>query len=295
MKIYFLSSRPCALFLDGEFAGRTDLFERFADVCPKDNAFVRFVPEGALPVSFFLTERLRFSPPDGCEVYILRDGIAVYARDFPPSDFSLKIVAQERLGASLATVFRQGPLQLALETPRGFFVLPLPEEFSRCSVRAESGLIFLEGEGMLAAYTEGGKCVLSKRVGGYRFERGALVASLPLADCLKRTAECRWTLTEDGCFPDKFSVPAPEGIEEDILPCAFFESVLTGADFSLFLSDELKGRAGHIRAFLGDFSSVSLTKDPMTCGLARKKKDRLYELHYFTVTLEGGKIADIRG
>ena len=33
----------------------------------------------------------------------------------------------------------------------------------------------------------------------------------------------------------------------------------------------------------------------MTCGLARKKKDRLYELHYFTVTLEGGKIADIRG
>ena len=76
MKIYFLSSRPCALFLDGEFAGRTDLFERFADINPKDNAFVRFVPEGALPVSFFLTERLRFSPPDGCEVYILRDGIA---------------------------------------------------------------------------------------------------------------------------------------------------------------------------------------------------------------------------
>ena len=63
MKIYFLSSRPCALFLDGEFAGKTDLFERFADVSPKDNVFVRFVPEGALPVSFFLTERLRFSPP----------------------------------------------------------------------------------------------------------------------------------------------------------------------------------------------------------------------------------------
>ena len=88
MKIYFLSSRPCALMLGGVYFGMTDSFERFAEIEPKDNVFAEFIPEGALPVGFFITEKLRFSPPQGCEIYILRDGVAVYARDFPPSDFS---------------------------------------------------------------------------------------------------------------------------------------------------------------------------------------------------------------
>lgn len=127
MKIYFLSSRPCALMLGGVFFGMTDTFERFAEIEPKDNVFAEFIPEGALPVGFFITEKLRFSPPEHCEVYILKDGIAVYASDFPPSDFSLKIVSQERFIDNLVTVFRQGALQLSLETSKGFFRLaPAP-------------------------------------------------------------------------------------------------------------------------------------------------------------------------
>ena len=64
MKIYFLSSRPCALMLGGVFFGMTDTFERFAEIEPKDNVFAEFIPEGALPVGFFITEKLRFSPPE---------------------------------------------------------------------------------------------------------------------------------------------------------------------------------------------------------------------------------------
>ena len=143
MKIYFLSSRPCALMLGGVFFGMTDTFERFAEIEPKDNVFAEFIPEGALPVGFFITEKLRFSPPEHCEVYILKDGIAVYASDFPPSDFSLKIVSQERFIDNLVTVFRQGALQLSLETSKGFFVSPLPPCFETCSIRYECGLFFI--------------------------------------------------------------------------------------------------------------------------------------------------------
>lgn len=300
MKIYFLSSRPCALMLGGVYFGMTDSFERFADVQPKDNVFAEFIPEGALPVGFFITEKLRFSPPEGCEVYLLRDGIAVYARDFPPSDFSLKIIAQERFVGNLVTVFKQGALQLSLETAKGFFVSALPPCFEPCSIRCENGLFFIAGQDALAVYTDGGKCVLSERVSSYRIENNTLIATLPLSDSKQRFADCEWALTEEGCFQTSFRIRTEaQGTEEsardELLAYAFFESVLIGADFSRMLSDELKEKADHIKAFLGDFISVTLTEDANTCGLVRRKKERLFELHYFTVEIRDGKISDIKG
>lgn len=301
MKIYFLSSRPCALMLGGVFFGMTDRFERFAEIEPKDNVFAEFIPEGALPVGFFLTEKLRFSPPEHCEVYLLRDGIAVYVRDFPPSDFSLKIIAQERFVGNLATVFRQGSVQLSLETAKGFSVSPLSDDFDPCSVQFESGLFFLRGQNALAVFTADGKCALNEQVTSFQIENNTLSATLPLSDSRHRRAECSWVLTEEGCFRTSFRIVetgeagAEETVREELLPYAFFESVLIGADFAQMLNGELREKADHIRAFLGDFCSVTLTKDPATCGLVRKKKDRLYELRYFTAVVRDGKIADIRG
>lgn len=142
-------------------------------------------------------------------MYLLRDGIAVYARDFPPSDFSLKIVAQERFGANLVTVFRQGALQISLETPAGFSVSELPEAFGKCSLRYESGLFFLEGEGMLAAFSADGKCVFSERVSAYKIENGTLTATLPLVG-QPRTV-CRMQLGTHGGGVLSNRLPHPPG------------------------------------------------------------------------------------
>ena len=290
MKIYFLSSRPCALMLGGVFFGMTDGFERFAEIEPKDNVFAEFIPEGALPVGFFITEKLRFSPPDHCEVYILKDGIAVFAKSFPPSDFSLKLVAQQRFRENLVTVFRQGDLQISIETSKGFFVAPLSPCFEPCKIFWEHGLFFVEGQGALAVFNAAGECVLNEKISEYRIENDVLSAVLPLSDSRGRFAECAWALTDDACFQTSFKVRQTE-----LIPYAFFESVLIGADFSELLSDELKERAQHIKAFLGDFVSVVLTEQPNTCGLVRKKKERLFEVHYFTAEVKDGKIVDIRG
>ena len=175
--------------LGGVFFGMTDRFERFAEIEPKDNVFAEFIPEGALPIGFFLTEKLRFSPPEHCEVYLLRDGIAVYVRDFPPSDFSLKIIAQERFVGNLATVFRQGNVQLSLETAKGFSVSPLSEDFDPCSIQFESGLFFIRGQNALAVFTADGKCVLNEQVTSFRIENNTLSATLPLSDSRNRRAE----------------------------------------------------------------------------------------------------------
>ena len=89
---------PAALTVNGAYLGIVDGFERSAELALRDNLFVRFEPENALPISFFLTEQIRFSPPENCEVYLLKDGIAIYARDFPPNDCMLKPITQKREG-----------------------------------------------------------------------------------------------------------------------------------------------------------------------------------------------------
>ena len=127
MRIYFLSSRPCALKVGGVFFGAVDSFERFAEINLSDRLFIEFIPENALPVSFFLTENIRFEPPQRCEVYLLRNAIAIYARDFPPSDFTLRPITQIADENCLATVFCQGGVHLSIQTDKNFFTSPLPQ------------------------------------------------------------------------------------------------------------------------------------------------------------------------
>ena len=146
-----------------------------------------------------------------------------------------------------------------------------------------------------------GSASSTKKISEYRIENDVLSAVLPLSDSLGRFAECAWALTEDACFQTSFKVRQTaagkdeEALRGELIPYAFFESVLIGADFSELLSDELKERAQHIKAFLGDFVSVVLTDRPNTCGLVRKKKERLFEVNYFTAEVKDGKIVDIRG
>lgn len=304
MKVYFLSSQPCALTINDAYFGLTDRFERFADISLKDRVFVRFTPEGALPISFFLTENIRFTPPSGCEIYLLPDGLAIYARDFPPTDLSLQVLLQKRFDEGTLTIFRQGALQLSLETREGFFVATLPPSFSDCEAFCESGLFFLKSPDSLAVYTQKGECVLQEKVLSHRVENGVLSALLPLSDSLGRVAQCEWSLSESGVERTKFSLSQArtkngeserEKIKDELLPFAFFESVLIGANYREMLSDELALNYDKIGAYLGDFCAVALTDDTNTCGLVRKKGDRLFEVVYFTAKTENGKICDIRG
>lgn len=296
MKVYFLSSQPCALRLNGVFFGVTDTFERFAEVALNDNIFIEFIPEGRQPVAFFLSENIRFTPPKGCEVYLLKDGVAIYARDFPPTDFALRTVAQAREGDHLATLFCQGEVQLTIERGKELFVATLPPSFASSELFFAEELVFLRTETQLAVYTEKAELCLLEKVLSYSIEKGGLRAALPLSDSGNRIADCAWLLSERGCEQTEFTLRVREdGVQTpaELLPYAFFESVLIGADFAQFLSDELAPEADKIRAFLGEFVSVIVTEQNNTCGLVKKKAERLYEVAYFTVKIENDKISDV--
>ena len=298
MKIYFLSSLPCALTLNGVYFGITDSFERSAEVCLSDKIYAEFSPEGGLPIGFFITEKLRDTPPKGCEVYLLQNGLAVYARDFQKKDFTLRPIAQAREGNLLATVFWQGALQLTIESPKGFFNATLPPSFDPCTLSFHGDFLLIEGNCMLALYSLACKRLLLEKISDFSLDDNTLNATLPLSDRLGRSAKCVWELTQENCVLKEFTLLQAGACDEptaDLLAYAFFESFLIGGDFTLFLADELMADAENIRAFLGDFIAVTLTDKANVCGLVRRKKERLFEVDYFSVEIEKGKIVDVKG
>lgn len=295
MKTYFLSSQPCALTLNGAYFGITDKFGRFAELSLKDNVLAQFTPQDALPLSCFLSEQLRFTPPKGFEVYLLKDAIVLYARDFPPADFTLQVLTQKRFDAYLVTLFRQGALQLSIEWENNLFTSTLPPSFANSTLSYHGGLFFLNAGSALAAYTKNAECVLREETLRFSFEGNELTATLPLFDSLQCVAECAWTLSEMGCERKKCTLLTKE--RENIpalLPYVFFESLLLGGNYAEYLSDELLTKQDALRDFIGDFQSVIFTDEPNVCALFRKRKENLYEAAYFAVEVKDGKIVDIK-
>ncbi len=294
MKIYFLSCQPAELTLNNVFFGIADTFERFAEVELSDKLFARFTPQNALPVGVFLDEGLFTSPPPFCETYILKDGIALYIKRFPPLDHTLVPIAQARKDDVLVTVFRQGDVHISIQTRESFFVSTLPPSFSVCALSFHGKLCFVKGEDQLAVFNEEGKRVLLERVLEFSVTDNTLNATLPLSDSLQRVADCKYELHENGVTQTQFTLRESQGRSPDeLLAYAFFESILLGIDHTRFLCEELQPQANSIVEFLGPFEGVTLTDAPYTCGLIKRKTDNVFELFYATVRVNLGKITDV--
>ncbi len=293
MRIYFLSSRPCALKVGGAFFGKIDDFERFADIQLSDHLFLEFIPENGLPLSFFLTEQIRFTPPDGCEVYVLENAIALYARDFPPTDPSLRPIVQIAEGDCLATVFTQGRVHLVIQTEKNFFTSYLPPSFCDCTLFFACNLLFLKSPSQLAVYTKLGEQVFLEKVLSHEIEGDVLRVRLPLSESLGRVADCSYSLTERGCQRTSYVLSQARSEQiDDLLPLAFFESILIGADYGEYLSEELLPEKEKIKGFLGEFLSVHPLPDGRFL-LVKKRGERLFEGEYYSVTCKDNKITDI--
>ena len=298
MKIYFLSSRPCALTVNGAYFGITDLFARTAELDLRDNLFVEFLPENAQPIRFFITENIRFSPPENCEVYLLPDGIAVYARDFAPTDLTFRLIKQETVGNCVATLYSQGHLYLSVQTDKNFFNAYLPPSFASASLVFYREFILLATPAEIALFHQDGRRLLQEKAVSYTLENGVLSARLPLLDSLGRYADCTWALNETDCVQTSFVLREASGgnppkMSDGLLAYAFFESVLIGGNYADLLDDALRADAEKVRGFLGKFESGVVTDSPTRCGLVRKKGNRLFSVDYYEVTTKNGKITEI--
>ena len=292
MKLRFLSSVPCCLTVDGKYYGVTDGFDRFAEISLKDNLFACFTPQNALPLGVFLNENLFFSPPEGVEVYLLRDGAAVYARSFPPRSFDTRVVAQERFVADLITVYFQGALYISLETAAGFYISHLPLRYETARIKKHSGLYFIEGKNALCIFNARGKKLFDEEVISYSADGGTLKASVKLSGGAKRVLYGEWALGEDECYRISGKI---EGTEHSgNLSYDFFENFRVGADVSAFLSRELAERSEQLGAYLGEYTYAFPCDEENECGVLRKKGERIYEADYYRTEISHGKITDLK-
>ena len=304
MKIYFLSAMPCALSVNGCYFGLCDTFERFADLSLKEENYILFQPQGAGAIGFFLTEQIRFSPPKGCAVYLLPDAIAIYAKDFPPVDFTLRPLQQLRDEKTLATLYMQGVLQLSIESEFGFFVSTLPPCFSEATLEFTEELLIVKTQNHLAIFSKKGEKLLQECVLFYERKDTQIHLQIPLSDCLGRMADCKYEiqngqLIRTQCILSQArtfaSAQEPSKLRDELLPFAFFESILLGADYTQFLHESLQEKATALHAFLGDYSAVTMTNNANVCGLVREKQPDLYTVDYYTVERKDGKIIDVKG
>ncbi len=293
MKIYFLSKKPCSLFINGEYIGNTDEFFRFYNLSLKDGASVLFQAENALPIHFFLTENIRFSPPEKISVCLLKNALVLYAHEFIDADFTLTPILQKRFDFALVSVFKQGQVQLTIQSNDGFFNATLPPSFTQCDVENYGDFFLLASPTQIAVFDKNCRRLLLENIQSYRLETDTLTVVSPLRDCYLRTVEKRYRLTENTCVLQERVFSNKQG--NPPVPYAFFESLLNGEICDELLSNELLTEKENLKRFLGDFVAVGLTEEKNTCALIRKKKERLYEADYFKVEMENNKIIEITG
>ncbi len=291
MRVCFLSEKLCALKIGGAYLGFVDGFERTTELDPKDGLFCELSPcDGEfLPLCFRFDEAFLLSPPPQAELYYTEQGVAVYLSGFLRADQTLRVLKQERLGGSLFTLTRQGKLQLALDNETGFHLTELPDCFETCTFSARREGFLLTAPTAFALLSHSGELLLLNE--GTLLESGeTLKAEVPFHDSLGHTALCEWREGKlVNCSIRAAGEPTPA-----TFALALFESALIGADVRPFLSDALAQKAGSLKEYLGDFRSIVLTDSPEKVGLVYPRKERVFDVRYYSVELSDGKISNIK-
>ncbi len=291
MRVYFLSEKLCSLTVNGMYVGLVDGFERTLELDPKDGLSCSVLPCGGefLPFGFCLDERFLCSPPPQTELYYTEKGLAIYFCRFLRADQSLRVVRQERLGGTLLTLTVQGKVQLALENETGFHLTELPDEFETCSFSARRDGFLLAGKECFALLSRSGELLLLSA--GKVLENGeTLKAQVPFRDSMGHTAVCEW---REGKLVSSSIRAAGEPVPATFA-LALFESALIGADVRPFLAEDLAEKADSLKEYLGDYRSVVLTGEADRIGLVYKRKERVFDVRYFTVEIKDGKVSNIK-
>ena len=288
MKAYFLSEKTGALFLNGVYLGMVDGFERSVELDPDENIHAEIAPSGYLPVRFFINQDFLLHPPERVNLYFTGDAVAVYAYGFLSEDQSLKVYQQIRLGGALFTVYRQGETCLRFENGQAQ-VIPLDDSFETCSIREIRDGYLLESETAFLLIDRKGN-VLVRSEGKVLEADTTLRAEIPFHDSMGHTLVSEWQggrLVSSSIRTHREPSPVTYAL-------ALFECALVGGDCTPYLHEKIRHKADSLREFLGDYRSVVLSDSPDRVGLVYERKPRIFDVRYYSVTVEDGKISNIQ-
>ena len=304
MRVYFLSYIPAALKLNGLYLGGVDNFERHVELELKDRVLAEIIPENNLQtVNFFIDDKLLSSPPPFMDVYKMDGDALVYIREYAQKEVRLDVLAQTRFNGNLVTVFTQGGVYVTVEGD-GFELITLPSSVRGVIIEEKkiggiSALAITFG-GFLLLISEKGKKVFFGEVESAEFG-DTLKVTMNFETCTNAYAECEYSYDGGGLNLIRSETKERVPPDEKVLHFAFFESFLTRGDYKKYLSDELVQKADMLKSFFGNFEGVAVPPEkfylthsaPLAAGLVYRRLKNLYEIKYFAVEIENGKITNI--
>lgn len=310
MRIYFLSSRTAGLRLDGVYAGIIDNFERFFETDEGANVLAEVIPDGnAEPLNFFINEKFFLSPPPFADVYKTDGDYIISLSRYQSKDGALRVIAQTRFSGGLVTLVNNGGSTQLICEYSSVETYALPQQFSCATFKEENlggfPVLIVEGEKCLTVISQSGKQVFLNPAESWEVgEKLKIRVAFPtcaqcFADCVFSYDGNKMVLeesrTQENCEP-----------AADVAHFAFFESVLTRADPTKYLCEELKPRAGELASFLGEFVEVNVPTQkfyaahPEICapesyaaGLTYPLARNLFQIKYFAVQMQDGLISNI--
>lgn len=160
MTVYFLSSTPAALRLNGEYAGVIDNFPRRTEIGEGEEAFVEAVPsDNRLPVNFMLSDGFLSSPPPFSDVFLMGADALISINRYEPKSAALKVVWQTRFCDNLITLYSRGGAALCVDRPDGTAdIYEINEDYLHSQY--SSGRV--GGKDVLCVFTGGRLCILTE-------------------------------------------------------------------------------------------------------------------------------------
>ena len=311
MYFYFSSGFPAAIKFNGIYYGVIhdtvkscnfeDNFTPFIEVCPLSSSgnTLNFLPE----------KEFLDSPPDGVTVTDMRGG---YLLQFPKkcSSSEFKVIKQEKFPDLLLTVFKENDIKVSIETKTDFFVETINLDLSSVEVKRFSinnknfiALNFLGEYNTLSVYLIDQKItkVFSREVQSFSFDNGFSTTEV-FKDMAKHKVVSEWVFENNTfhshlktvtCDPN-FKI---EKLPLSLLPFAFFEDLLVGADVSEYLGDSIKKNADKLGSYLGKFIGVMpppLFRNIDEVGLIYPNGKNKYKVDYCTLEFTDRKITNVK-
>ena len=315
MRIHFSSKKECYLRLGGALMGSCGKVEKFIELDQDTELLVEFLPADGniLPLSFVINKQFFENPPECCNVHFYGIGADIIACNFQPRRTDLQVLKQMRVGNLLATFVQQQNMQLLLENNKKFENIPLPfiEEYNieEVSLGKTSLLLFSyekDGQKKLYLFNQSCQMLLEHFYTEYTIT-DTLQLTLQHNDLAHHTLQQTFVLEEEKLVLKEQTLNPQENfsihtLHAKLLPFDFFQSVLIVGDFSSYLSPNLQDKQELLKEYLGNFIEVQIPKDIFyhhhgevnAVALVYPKSKSLFEVKFFVVQTENGKICNIQ-
>ena len=311
MYFYFSSSFPSAIKFNGIYYGLIqdtvkvcnfdDGFTPFIEICPLDNSGAQL---NFLPDNEFLS-----APPDGVSVTDLRGGYLLqFSKRCKFNDFA--VICQEKFTDALATVYSENGVKISIETKTDFFVETinldiLSAKIKKFHLNGGNFLSVLLGEnsGWLLVYSIDGKIrkVFSREIDGFCLDNGFSTIEV-FKDMAKHKIETEWQFDGENLTVKSKNITCTPSFNKDdlpisLIPFAFLEDFLVGANITDYLAEKLKQNADKLKAYLGDYIGVMpppIFRKIDQVGLIYPDGKNKYKVDYCTFEFKDKNISNIK-